>query len=200
MTVTTLPTNVYPLDGLEWSVIGRGGLLRPLSGGRVQFQGRIGDMMACTGQLPPMDRDCAAAWVSALFAQRRGQTVRWTLPAPYGLTGAGTPRVNGADQQGSSLITDGWTVGFVIPDQTPFNVPDADGRPYLHFTEGSVTANGSGQATLTFGPMLRIVPADNALIEVAAPKIEGWLNDAGVRWSVERLEFYSVPFAIGEDQ
>lgn len=200
MSVTSLPTTVWPLDGLEWSVIGRGGLLRPLSGGKVQRQSRIGDMMACSGQLPMMDRDCAAAWVSALFGQLAGDTVRWTLPAPYALAGAGTPRVNGAGQQGSSLITDGWTAGQVIPDHTAFNVPDAAGRPYLHFTRGAVTANGSGQATLTFGPLLRIVPADNAALEVAAPKIQGWLNDAGVSWSVERLEFHGVPFAIVEDQ
>lgn len=197
---TLLPSSPYPKDGLEWGEVGRGGLLRPLSGGKVQYQARVGDMLSVTGQMPSLRKGCADAWLAAMIIQRRGVPVRWPLPPPYRLTGAGTPRVNGANQQGSSLITDGWTAGFVIPMMTAFNVPDADGRPSLHFTTTSVTANGSGQATISFGPMLRIIPADNALIEVAEPKIEGWLNDCGIKWSVRRLLFYDFPFQIVEDQ
>jgi hypothetical protein len=198
MSYIALPVTAIPKDSLEWSVIGGGGLLTPLVGGVEQFAARMGDKMAAGGVLGTMEEACAKGWIAALMAQRRGTPVRWTLPAPYGLAGAGTPLVAGADQTGSTLDVDGLTADLVIPAGTAFNIHDADARPYLHFTTEDVTANGSGEATLTFSPMMRISPADNSAVELAAPKMEGWLNDVGVSWSIRRLRFYSVPFAIRE--
>lgn len=199
MTVISLPTTAIPKDSLEWQVVGGGGILRPMVGGVEQFAGRMGDKLAVTGVLGLMDADCAADWVAAALGSRTlKQLVRWTLPAPYGLAGAGVPLVKGAGQTGSTILVDGLTAGLAIPKRTPFNIHDASGRPYLHFTRTAVVANGGGEATLAFGPMMRISPADNSAVELAAPKMEGWLNDGGVSWSEERLEFHSVPFAIRE--
>jgi hypothetical protein len=199
MTDISLPTTAIPLDGLQWQVVGGGGILRPMVGGVEAFAGRMGDKMAVTGTLPTMDADCAAAWVAAALASRTQKLcVLWTLPAPYGLAGAGTPLVKGAGQTGSTLLVDGLTAGLVIPRRTPFNIQDSSGRVYLHFTTSEVTANGSGEATLAFGPMMRVSPADNSTVQLAAPKLRGWLNDGGVSWSEERLEFHSVPFAVRE--
>lgn len=199
MTAIALPATAIPKESLEWSLQQAGGLLKPMVGGVEAFAGRMGDKWAVAGILPTLDADCAAAWVDAMLSSSTlRQTVAWTLPAPYGLAGAGTPLVNGGGQTGSSLVVDGLSAGKVIPRATPFNVHDASGRAYLHFTRGEVTANGAGQATLTFGPMMRISPANNSAVELAAPKIEGWLNSGGVSWSVRRLRFHSVPFAIRE--
>jgi len=197
MSFIALPVTAIPKDSLEWAIVGGGGLLTPLVGGVEQFAARMGDKFAVGGVLGTMEATCAKAWIAALLAQRRGTPVRWTLPSPYGMT-AGTPLVKGAAQTGSTLDIDGVTAGLTIPAGTPFNIHDGSGRPYLHFTSQAVTANGSGEATLTFTPMMRVSPADNSAVEFASPKLEGWMNEVGVSWSLRRLRFHTVPFSIRE--
>ena len=77
----------------------------------------------------------------------------------------GAPRVNGANQKGTSLITDGWTASVkVLKKGDYFTVNDE-----LKYCLADVTSNASGQATVRFAPQLRTAPADNLVIEVANP-------------------------------
>jgi hypothetical protein len=81
-------------------------------------------------------------------------------------SGAGTPLINGANQTGSSIATDGWTpsaVGVLLAgDQVQI-------RNQLVMVLDDVTANGSGQATLNVRPAVRIAAADNASINTSTP-------------------------------
>lgn len=88
----------------------------------------------------------------------------------------GTPRVNGAGQTGSSLVTDGWTPSVkVLSKGDYFTVGDE-----LKMTLADVISNASGAATIPFGPQLRNSPADNLVLEVANPyaifRLEGGKN------------------------
>lgn len=196
----TLPAGPLPIDSVEPVYLRRGTMLVPIKGGIVQSMGHLGDRIGAAVPLPAMDEDCAAEWIAArMRSANEKTTVRWLWPTRLlDMTGKGTPLVKGAGQQAPLLATDGWTAGAVIPVGTPFNVPDALARPYLHFTVAAVTANGSGEASLPIAPMLRIIPADNAALNFAAPVIEGWMDAGDISWTVERLEFYGLSFTIAE--
>lgn len=81
-------------------------------------------------------------------------------------SGAGTPLINGANQVGTSIVTDGWTASAtgVLLQGDLIQI-----RNQLVMVMADVNANGSGQATLTVRPAVRIAPADNASINTSTP-------------------------------
>lgn len=114
--------------------------------------------------------DGDARIMKAWLAQLRGRAGRfylhdYTHPTPSG-TAAGTPLVKGAGQSGASIITDGWT-----PNQTAL-LKAGDyisiGSQLLVVT-ATVSSDATGNATITFEPPLRSVPADNTPIVTTRP-------------------------------
>jgi hypothetical protein len=81
-------------------------------------------------------------------------------------SGAGTPLINGAGQTGTSIVTDGWTASAsgVLLEGDLIQI-----RNQLVMVLADVNANGSGQATISVRPAVRIAPADNASIVTAQP-------------------------------
>ena len=77
--------------------------------------------------------------------------------------GAGTPLVNGADQTGNSLITDGWTGSYAMRAGDLFSV-----NGELKIATADSTISG-GAATIAFAPELRAAPANDAAITRASP-------------------------------
>lgn len=61
----------------------------------------------------------------------------------------------------------------------------------------STVANGSGEASLPIWPMLRKSPTDNAVIELSAPKIEGYVP-TGQEWSISSLKSVGLSFTVTE--
>lgn len=133
-----------------------------------------------TGEMPGARFVCSIEWrglkaadvrlIKAFLAKLRGMAGRFylwdvSLEAPAG-TAAGTPLVKGANQTGTSLITDGWTAG-----QTGLLLPgDYFGvNNELKIVTAVAASDGSGNATITFEPPLRSSPADNAVITVTKP-------------------------------
>ena len=76
-----------------------------------------------------------------------------------------TPLVNGAAQTGRTLNTDGWPLSTTVLQAGQYVTIN---NQLLQLTE-NVTSNGSGVATLTFEPPVRVSPADNAAIEYKNP-------------------------------
>lgn len=115
-----------------------------------------------------------AQWriLSAFIAQLGGRAGRFTFSPPQAWRRATadiftTPRINGAGQSGSSLVSDGWVAdALVLMAGDWISWPDAAGRPQLHQITADVTANGSAQATLPIAPPIRSPGADDALIEI----------------------------------
>jgi hypothetical protein len=106
------------------------------------------------------------AWRS-FIAKSRGTANDFQVPVdPVAQSSAtATPLVNGAGQTGRTLNTDGWPLSSTVLQAGQFVTIN---NQLLQLTE-NVTSNGSGVATLTFEPPVRVSPADNATIEYKNP-------------------------------
>lgn len=176
MTIT-LPTmsrntaySLRPVRSSETQRAGTGGTLTPLN--------RPGDHWAVEVDVGAMDTACGRTLLADIV-RGMGERIRIPLPQPGINTGSpGLPKVNGADQAGSSLIMDGFTAGYVIAKGRFMTVVTPDG-PTAHIVTAAVTASGGGAATVSFWPDLWLPPADNDVVEIAAPYIEGLIVDDG---------------------
>ena len=110
-------------------------------------------------------------WLAQL-EQFRARGVIFTIVHPqrqklFG-AGGGTPLVNGANQTGASLATDGWpNTTTVLKAGDIINVGGLN--PVVQVT-ADATTNGSGQVTLSIEPPIPVdsSPADNAAITTNA--------------------------------
>lgn len=115
-----------------------------------------------------LDADDEAPAFNAFIDSLKGTYQEFEFGPPFPLRGAGggTPLVNGANQNGQSLITDGWPNStLVLKARDPIAV-----EANLYFMLQDVTTDGSGNATLDMWPALRSSPADNAPITTVNPK------------------------------
>jgi len=124
-----------------------------------------------TASFPPMTR-AQFAPIHAFVLKQRGQYESFQVVPPVVNAGlgspAGTPLVNGADQTGRSVVTDGWNNAIVI-----FKAGD-----YLKFANhdkvytvtADVTSSGAGAATIAIEPALITSPAtDSAITYTSVP-------------------------------
>jgi hypothetical protein len=124
-----------------------------------------------------------AAKLQAFLVSLRGQAGRFYLynfarPKPNGV-GTGTPLVNGANQSGASLVTDGWTASQTgILKAGDFIGVNGE----LKMVTADVNSDGSGNATLSIEPPLRASPADNSAITVTMPTTTFVLSDTTSKW------------------
>lgn len=80
--------------------------------------------------------------------------------------GGGTPLVNGANQAGANLITDGWPAStLVLRAGDFFKIAGLNG---MRQNRADATTNGTGQVTLGILPIILAgaSPADNAVLTV----------------------------------
>lgn len=168
----TLPTTPAPAQFALELVTARNEAT-PAFGGPVQRLNRKGSRWRATVSLPAMTYAEALAWTDLRVED---DTVVLNVPQPGLDVGSpGTPLVKGAGQLGSSLLIDGLTAGYGIRKGQFLTVVTGSQR-YLHQATAAVTASGAGEATVAIRPMLRVSPADNAVVEIAAPKIEGFVR------------------------
>lgn len=125
---------------------------------------------------PPdyMDADIAALW-ETFFMELRGPAGTFLLgdirsPVARGNL-AGTPVVDGADQQGNSIAFRGFTpsASDVIKRGDYFQLGTA-GASRLYRSLEDVDADGSGNASFGIFPNLREAPADGAVPNFTNPK------------------------------
>ena len=143
-------------------------------------------------ELPPMTYVEAMAWVDLFDATN---TVVLPIHEP-GLVkpNYGTPMVKGAGQSGSALDADGVQNNQIIKGKW-LSIITA-GRRYLYHVRSSVTPVG-GEVELPLRPLLRASPADNDVIELATPKIEGFPAFEGGPVTADRL-VHGLKFSIEE--
>ena len=149
----------------------------------------------CTLTLPPIVGESAVNSWRAFIGLARGVTNDFQVPVneidQSGLTV--TARINGANQTGRSLNTDGWPNSTAILSAGQFVTI---GNQLLQLTS-NVTSNASGQATISFEPAIRVSPADDAIIEYKNPyALMYFLEDPG--YSVEPGLVYSMSFNLRE--
>lgn len=193
MSVLTLPTDPSPAS-MGIALVSAGNILTPAFGGDEQEIKRKGTRYALTFQMPPMTYLTSMGW-DDLMAE--GDTVLMRVFQPGFFTGnPGTPLVNGGSQSGTSLIIDGLTPGHFLSKGQFISVVTSSQR-FLYRLAAGVTANGSGQATLTLRTMLRRSPADNDVVEIAQPMIEGFVRDMGP-WTVGADRLVGLQFTVRE--
>ncbi|WP_313014670.1 hypothetical protein [Brevundimonas sp.] len=192
MAVLVLPSDPAPAN-MGIAMITAKNVLAPAFGDGEQELLRKGSRYALTFQMPPMRYVTSMDW-DDLMAE--GDTVVMKVHQPGFDTGApGTPRVNGAGQSGSALVIDGLTNGYVIRKGQFLSVI-TQGRRFLYRAKASVTVSG-GAATVSLRTMLRFPPADNDVVEIAQPMIEGFVRDLG-EWSVGVDRLVGLQFTVRE--
>ena len=132
-----------------------------------QTQKFSGDCWVAGITLPMMERTDAECWICFLM-KLKGQYGHFRMgdPLSTSLRGAGSgdsPLVNGADQTGTSLDTDGWTIST---SDIVLRGDFIQIGSYLYKVLDSEDSNGSGEATLEIWPPLRSAPADDAPIVI----------------------------------
>jgi hypothetical protein len=146
-------------------------------------------------------RDTEDRDFSAFVTAMKGTHGTFTMGPPSGLgntprgIGTGTPLVNGANQTGASIITDGWTAG-----QTgilkAWDWMQIESRLYAVLADAN--SDGSGNATFDIWPPLRKSPANNATITVTNPT-GTWRMMSRPTIPIDETPYVRVPFTAIED-
>lgn len=194
MTTITFPSSPKP-SGMSWmlkqpaqqNISEWTGARQVLASGRGWWE--------CNVTLPPIIGETSVnAWRS-FIAKARGAANDFQVPVNEIAQSASTatPRINGAGQTGRSLVTDGWPNSTTTLSAGQFVTI---GDQLLQLT-ADVVSNGTGQATISFEPAIRVSPADNALIEYKNPyALMYFVEDAG--YSVEPGLVYSISLNLRE--
>ena len=175
MATLTLPSSPAP-NAMGIELVRNGNVLTSALGSDDQAVLRNNARYALTFSMPAFSYVESMAWDDLMNI---ADLVVMKVHQPGLVIGApGAVRVNGGGQAGTSLIVDGLTPGYVVRKGQFFTLTTA-GRRFLYRTSAAVTANGSGQATLTVRTPLRRPPSDNDVIDMANPVIEGFITDLG---------------------
>ncbi len=106
-------------------------------------------------------------------------------------TGSGTPLVNGSNQVGRSLVTDGWATGQTVLKAGDYFTVNGE----MKMVSADVTSDGSGNATITFVPALRTSPANNAPLTITSPTcLMVPTDDQQSQWQMDESGFYTIVF------
>lgn len=162
---------IRPVRASEPQRSGTGGSLTPLN--------RSGDHWAIEVDAGKLALSCGRALLADIV-RGVGERIRAPIPEPGIYKGApgNDVRVKGAGQAGSALILDGLNPSALIRKGWFFTLVTAAGST-AHIVAETVAANSSGEATVTFWPMLWLEPADNDQIVMLNPYIEGLIVDGG---------------------
>ncbi|WP_270374991.1 hypothetical protein [Marinicauda sp. Alg238-R41] len=146
---------------------------------------QLGKVWAFDVSLHAMTQIDALKWIAELN-DNTGDGHRWVIDQGSLISGSeGAPLVAGGSQLGTSLDIDGVTNGMVIPQGAFISIITASKR-YVYQLASQVTASGTGTATLAFNTPMRVSPADNDVVEIAAPKIEGFVDFDGMSFARRR--------------
>ena len=189
-----LPDWPYPAALVPRLVSGRAGL-RPAWGGDVQRLNRGGSHYAVEVSLPVQTYTDAQEW-SAIDSENETVTLQMVQP---GLdTGApGAPKVKGASQSGSSILLDGLTPAYPIRRRQWLSI-STGGRLYLYRAKSEAVTATNGEVTVQLETMLRVSPADNDVVELAAPRIEGFATVPEDAWAIDTAGQVALSFTIEE--
>jgi len=129
-----------------------------------QVQEFQGQSWGAEVQFPEMSRSEAEAFNAFLLALM-GQKGTFYLGDPTAKTPngtpTGTPRINGSNQTGNTIITDGWAISSIGNLKAGDYIQIGTG---LHKVLADVNADATGAATIEIWPRLATSPSDNTFI------------------------------------
>jgi hypothetical protein len=195
--VIELPEGVVP-NSMTATLIDFGGILRPPLGGPIQRVNRLGNRHRMAFTLPPMPNVAEGRVVISRLIRAKTEGIVLELPlAGVDQGSPGSPLIKGAGQAGSSITIDGLRPGYGISEGFWLNIVTG-GRRYLYNVAASTAANGSGEATIQLSVPLRKSPADNDVILLQKPVIEGLIAGDEVSWEISLAHHVGIGFEIEE--
>lgn len=194
MPIIDLPDTPGPA-AVTWRVLDFGATRVPPLGGPVQRINRTGNRWAVDVTLPPLSPADTRRWQAALMAGAR-DGARWKIrQIDLAIAPLSGVRVNGANQTGQTLNADGAPAG-ALWGQGQFFSLISGGQRYLHQLAVAGSFSETGGAGLPLVEPLRVIPADNDLIDFA-PRIEGMLTEPPAI-SIGKSRLGQIAFSIEE--
>ncbi len=171
--VVALPTSSQIRVSGASLVSARADLSPPFAGDESRV-GRLGSKWQLRFSLVTMTYSDALDWSDL---ETETDTVLLPVPQPgMSLGSPGTPVVDGGSQLGSTLNVRGCTALYSVFKGQWLSVVISS-RRYLYRATAAATADGSGDIAIPIRPLLRVSPGDGDTVELAAPKIEGYVRD-----------------------
>lgn len=109
----------------------------------------------------------------------------------------GAPVVSTAGASGQLLPITGLTPGVIIREGKFLSII-VGGQRYLYQAAATIVASAGGAISLPIYPMLRRQPPVSAVVELAVPKIEGFIQGNEQSWQVSRSKYLPFSFSIVE--
>ena len=165
----------------------------------VQSLGRIdrkGGRFKLALSYGPYEPDKARVMVSRLIAAKQ-EGLRIEYPLLHSQGAPGAPLLNGAVTSGRTLVLDGLTPGYTCKEGYWLSLVKS-GQHYLHSVRTGGRANGSGQLTITLNELVRDSFADNTVVNLAKPMIEGFVEGDEWAWSTAIERVTPIEFTLEE--
>lgn len=159
---------------------------------------RKGSRYRVAAMYPPFEIEKARLMVQRLISAKQ-EGLRIPLPIFHHQGSPGAPLLNGAVTTGTNITLDGLTPGYFCKEGFWLSLVK-DGQHYLHSVKTGGMANGSGQLTITLGEMLRTDFADNTVVHLAKPMIEGIVDGAEWQWEMAVTRSIPIEFTLEEAQ
>jgi len=189
-----LPTDFAGVSITPSLITARNDLV-PVFGGPEQRRNRMGSRYQLKVKLEPLSPEQAAEWDDI---EDEVETCLFEIPQPDFDTGSpGSPLVNGSGQSGANLILDGLTPQYVIRKRQWLTVVTG-GQHFCYRARAEVVVNGSGQVTVPLRTMLRKPHADNDVVLIAQPIMEGFVTVDEDAWMIDGNHLISLGFTIKE--
>jgi hypothetical protein len=158
--------------------------------------GRKGSRYRLSCTYGPFHPEHARVMVQRLISGKQ-EGVRVEFPLLHHQGSPGVPRLNGAVITGTTIVLDGLTPGYFCKEGFWLSLVK-DGQHYLHSVKTGGMANGSGQLSITLGEMLRTDFADNTVVNLAKPMIEGIVQGEEWQWQMAVDRVIPIEFTIEE--
>lgn len=193
----TLPDDPAP-NGVTATLMDYGGIIRPATGGAAQRIDRAGSRFRMDFTFPPMpSAETGRVFVSRLL-RAKSEGIRIEFPLASSQQGApGVPLVNGAGQSGTTIVLDGLAPYYLAREGYWLSISNGT-RLYLHNVTAPAAADGSGNMTLAITPALRFPFADNAVVELAHPIVDGFVVGEEWAWQLDLAHHIGLSVTVEE--
>ena len=159
---------------------------------------RPGNRYRIAVSLPPLENAGLGRVVVARLLQGKTEGMR----IEYQLCGVdqgspGEPRIKGADQAGRNILIDGCRPGYGVGEGYWLSI-ETDGQHYLYNVAEPAVADGAGEMAIKLTPELRKPPADNDVVHLQHPMIEGAVRGEEASWQMSLAHHVGIQFEIEE--
>lgn len=170
--------------------------LIPAYGGPDQRRNRMGSRYALKVKLEPMEIEDANEWDDL---DSEDETCVFAIPQPGFDTGSpgAANRVMGAGQAGASITLDGVTPYYPFRKRQWLTIITG-GQRYCYRASAEAVANEDGQITIPLRTMLRVPHADNDVVLIAEPELEGFVTVDEGSWTIDGNHLVQLGFTIKE--